>query len=67
MTEREMAAEQAAAREMALYADHAKREDKRATSAEASYIASLIRSQGWTGAELRELGQQYDYEARRER
>lgn len=63
MTEREMAAELAEARETALQAVSAERQEDE----EASYLAEIIRSQGWTAAELSELGQQYDYEARRYR
>jgi hypothetical protein len=63
MTERERAAERAAAREMALLAERAKRPEDEASS----YLVEIIRAQGWTGAELVELGRQYDYEARRYR
>lgn len=74
MTAKEMANEQEAAREMALCADAAKREayrvaarrDDKAAS-HADYLAEIIGRAGWTGAELVELRQQYDYEARTER
>jgi hypothetical protein len=63
MTEREMAAERAEARQATLQAVRAERPEDEASS----YLAEIIRSQGWTAAELAELGQQYDHEARRYR